>query len=194
MSHASPLSRRQLARRSLVALGALALAPAMAAAPALADTAAEIDAAADAALLRFYNKVKDGKAFLEKANGILIFPKIIKAAIGIGGSYGEGVLRTGGKSVAYYSATSASIGVSLGAESRSVIVAFLTQNALTNFRFASSGWTAGVDGSVALVNIGAGGTIDNNSVKGPIVYFVFDSSGLMVNLSIEGTKFTQIKR
>ena len=193
MSHARPLSRRQLARQSLVALGALALAPALTAAPALADTAAEINVGADATLQRFYAKVHDGRSFLEKATGVLIFPKIVKAGIGIGGEYGEGVLRVGGKSVAYYSAAAGSVGLQLGAETRSVIIAFLTQDALAKFR-ASSGWTAGVDGSVALVNIGEGGAIDTNTVKGPIVYFVFDPSGLMFNLSIEGTKFTQIQR
>jgi lipid-binding SYLF domain-containing protein len=193
MSNPVPLSRRQLARRSMTALGALALAPMLAAAPALADTAAEINVGADAALQRFYAKVRDGRSFLGKANGVLIFPKIVKAGVGIGGEYGEGVLRVGGKNAAYYSAAAGSVGLQLGAETRSVIIAFLTQEALAQFR-ASSGWTAGVDGSVALVNIGEGGTINTNTIKGPIVYFVFDTAGLMFNLSIEGTKFTRIDR
>jgi lipid-binding SYLF domain-containing protein len=193
MSHSSPISRRQLARRGLVAVGALALAPALGAVPALADTAAEINVGVDATLQRFYAKVRDGRSFLNKSNGILVFPKIVKAGIGIGGEYGEGALRVGGKSVGYYSAAAGSVGLQLGAETRSVIIAFLTKEALSQFR-ASTGWTAGVDGSVALVNIGEGGAIDTNTVKGPVVYFVFDTSGLMFNLSIEGTKFTRIER
>ncbi len=38
---------------------------------------------------------------------------------------------------------------------------------------SSSGWKAGVDGSVALITVGVGGTIDTTKIKDPIVGFVF---------------------
>ena len=52
----------------------------------------------------------------------------------------------------------------------------------------------GVDGSVSLVTLGAGGSIDTNNLKDPIVGFVLGQKGLMYNLSFEGTKFSKKKK
>ena len=53
---------------------------------------------------------------------------------------------------------------------------------------------AGVDGSVALVELGAGGSLDTSNIKDPIVGFVFGNKGLMYNLTLEGSKFTKLAR
>jgi lipid-binding SYLF domain-containing protein len=58
----------------------------------------------------------------------------------------------------------------------------------------SSGWEAGVDGSVALITVGAGGSIDTSNLKDPIVAFVLGQKGLMFNLTLEGSKFTKLKK
>ena len=176
------------AATALSGLGAL-LAPQ----PAQADTAKQIDAGADAALQRFYQKVIGGEAFIQSAKGALVFPKLVKAGIGIGGEYGEGALRIAGKTTDYYSATAASIGLQLGAQTRSVVIAFLQDSALDQFR-AASGWTAGINGSIALIDVGDSGAITTDTIKDPIVYFAFDNRGLMFNLSLEGTKFSKIVR
>jgi len=131
--------------------------------------------------------------FLEKAQGVLVFPNIIKAGFGIGGEYGEGSLRIAGKTVEYYSTASASIGFQLGAQSKSVVLVFLNQKSLSDFRM-SDGWKAGVDGSVALLKWGAGEDINTIDIKDPIAGFVFSNKGLMYNLTIEGSKFTKIDR
>ena len=67
----------------------------------------------------------------------------------------------------------------------------MEEAALTKFR-DSLGWRAGVDGSVAFIDEGAGGSVDTNNVRHPIVGFVFGVKGLMVNLSLEGSKFTKL--
>ena len=158
-----------------------------------AASAKEIDIKVDGALERFYNEVSSGKKFLEEAKGVLVFPSVIKAGFGIGGEYGEGALRIGGKTVDYYSTAAASIGFQLGAQSKTVIIVFLEKHALKKFHEAS-GWEAGVDGSVALVTVGAGGSIDTTNIKVPIVGFVFSNKGLMYNLTLEGSKMTKLKR
>ena len=119
------------------------------------------------------------------------FRKFIKAGFGIGGEYGEGALRIGGKTVEYYSTAAASIGLQLGAQTKSIVLVFLTNNALSNFR-NSDGWKAGVDGSVALVEWGVGEDINTIDIKDPVVGFVFGNKGLMFNLTLEGSKFTKI--
>lgn len=143
---------------------------------ALAASAVEIDARTDSALKVFFEKVGPAKELSAKAKGILIFPDVIKAGFGIGGEYGEGVLRINGKTVDYYNTAAASIGFQLGAQSKTVIIMFLDQQALADFR-KSDGWEAGVDGSVALVEWGAGGSIDTTNIKDPIIGFVFGNKG-----------------
>jgi lipid-binding SYLF domain-containing protein len=69
----------------------------------------------------------------------------------------------------------------------------MTDQALRQFR-DSSGWEAGVDGNIALIDIGAGERIDTTTVKDPIVAFVFDVKGLMADISLKGSKFTRLDK
>jgi len=158
---------------------------------AIAASAAEINIGVDATLKRFRNEITGGNEFLGQAAGVLVFPSVIKAGFVIGGEYGEGALRIGGKTVAYYSTAAASIGLQLGAQSKSVVLVFLNSQALKDFR-NSDGWKAGVDGSVAVVEWGVGEDINTTDIKDPIVGFVFGNKGLMYNLTLEGSKFTKI--
>ena len=155
-------------------------------------TAREIDVGVDVALERFHNDVRGGTEFLESAKGVLVFPRVIKAGFVFGGEYGEGALRIGGKTVDYYNTVAGSFGFQLGAQAKTIILVFMEEGALKQFR-ESSGWEAGVDGSVALVTVGAGGSIDTTNIRDPIVGFVFGQKGLMYNLTLEGSKFTRIE-
>lgn len=158
-----------------------------------AASAREIDVSVDVALENFNKEIKGGKEFLKAAKGVLVFPGVYKAGFGIGGEYGEGALRINGKTVDYYNTAAGSFGFQLGAQKKTVILVFIQQDALKKFR-DSSGWKAGVDGSVALVTVGAGGAIDTKNITDPIVGFVFGQKGLMYNLTLEGSKFTRLKK
>jgi len=184
-------TRRMHALPSL--LLTLALAAAVAAPSAYAATAQEIDVSVDVALKEFREKVNGAERYLEIAKGVLVFPKVVKAGLGIGGEYGEGALRIDGKTVDYYNSAAASIGFQLGAQVKTVMLLFLDPKALEAFR-ASDGWEAGVDGSVALVTIGAGGSLDTTQTNQPIVGFVYGQKGLMYNLTLEGSKYTKLKK
>ena len=158
-----------------------------------AATAKEIDVSVDVALQNFHKHVKGANEFLKSAKGVLVFPSVYKAGIGIGGEYGEGALRINGKTVDYYNTAAASIGFQLGAQKKTVMLIFMQEEALKKFR-ASDGWEAGVDGSVALITVGVGGSIDTTKIKDPIVGFIFGQAGLMYNLTLEGSKFTKMKK
>ena len=93
----------------------------------------------------------------------------------------------------YYNTVSASIGFQLGAQARSIIILFMTPEAFDGFRRVD-GWKIGVDGSVALITLGVGGSIDTSKIASPIVGFIFDGKGLMYNLTLEGSKITRIAR
>jgi lipid-binding SYLF domain-containing protein len=158
-----------------------------------AATAKEIDVSVDVALERFQKEVAGAQEFLNSAKGVLVFPSVYKAGFVFGGEYGEGALRIGGKTVDYYSTVAGSWGLQLGAQKKTVILVFMQDQALKDFR-NSQGWKAGVDGSVALVTVGAGGSIDTTQIKDPIVGFVFGQKGLMLNLTLEGSKYTKLKK
>ena len=159
----------------------------------LAASAAKIDGDSDKALQVFREDVNGAEVFLNQAAGYLIFPRVIKAGIGIGGETGEGALRVGGQTIAYYRTSAGSIGFQLGAQAKSIVIAFMTKESLQKFR-DSSGWKVGVDGSVALIDLGAGKTIDSNNIKDPVVGFIFGSKGLMYNLTLEGSKFSKLDK
>ena len=162
-----------------------------------AATAQAIDAGADKALEQFRSQVKGSDELLRGAKGYLVFPEVIQAGIGIGGQYGEGVLRIGNTSTAYYSIAAGSIGFQLGAQRKTIIIVFLQDQALRDFQAkaqADKSWNVGVDGSVALLNAGAQGSIDSATVNQPIVGFVFGQAGLMYNLSLEGSKVSKLQR
>lgn len=160
---------------------------------AMAASAREIDAGVNETLDRFFHKIPGARELADKSIGILVFPSVVKAGLGVGGEYGEGALRVRGGTVSYYNTVSASFGFQLGVQERSVIIMFMTEQALSQFR-KTAGWKVGVDGSVAIITIGAGGSIDTNKITSPVVGFILDPKGLMYNLTLEGSKISRISR
>lgn len=163
------------------------------ASPAMAASADKLNREANEALEVFQDDVNGAEVFLNQAAGYLVFPRVIKVGMGLGAETGEGVLRVGGQSVAYYRTTAGSIGLQLGAQAKSIVIAFMTKESLTKFQ-NSSGWKVGVDGSVAIIDIGAGKTIDTNNIKDPVVGFIYGSKGLMYNLTLEGSKISKLDK
>ena len=156
-------------------------------------TASKIDREVSDAIVVFKEEVNGADMFLNQAAGYLVFPRVIKVGLGFGAETGEGALMVGGRTVDYYRTTAGSFGLQAGAQAKSIVIAFMTQDALKKFR-ESSGWKAGVDGSVALIDIGVGKTIDTDNLKDPVVGFIFGSKGLMYNLTLEGSKFTKLDK
>jgi lipid-binding SYLF domain-containing protein len=157
-----------------------------------AQTAEEIDASVYACLGRFYNQIQGGREMVAMAEGVLVMPAVVKAGLIVGGEYGEGALRVGGKTVSYYNRASGSVGLQIGGEAKDLVILFMTDEALKQFQ-NSKGWEVGVDGSVALANFGGGRWVANLiRMKDPIIVFVFDVKGLMADISLKGAKFTKI--
>ncbi len=183
----------QFSRREAIRIGAAAALGFGSTLTAKAATAYEIDAEVGATLDRFYGRGPWARGFAGRSAGILVFPTIVKAGFGFGGEYGEGALLMPRQPAEYYNTVSASFGFQLGAQARSVIIMFMTPGALEGFRMRD-GWKVGVDGSVAVIAVGAGGAVDTNTIHSPIVGFIFDQKGLMYNLTLEGSKISRIYR
>ncbi|MEZ5900998.1 MAG: YSC84-related protein [Hyphomicrobium sp.] len=159
----------------------------------MAASAAALEADAQDTLERFYRHVGGARDLAQKSVGMLVFPSVVKAGFGIGGEYGEGVLFERGRPNSYYNTISASVGFQLGVQARSVIIMFMNHQALESFR-RTDGWKVGVDGSVAIITVGVGGSIDTERITSPIVGFIIDPKGLMYNLTLEGSKISRIRK
>ena len=156
-----------------------------------AGTSQDIDASVYACLDRFYKQIKGGREMVAMAEGVLVMPGVVKAGFIVGGEYGEGALRVGGKTVSYYNLASGSVGLQIGGEAKDFVILFMTDEALKQFQ-NSKGWEVGVDGSVALANFGGGERVDFIRMNDPIIVFVFDVKGLMADISLKGAKFSKI--
>ena len=156
-----------------------------------AKTAREIDISVDVAIERFHQQVIGAKQLIEASKGILVMPNVFKGAFLIGGEYGEGALRVDGKTVDYYSTASGSIGIQIGGQKKDIILLFMTEEALKQFR-AAKGWEAGLDGNVAFWKYGAGVREDTTTTKEPIIGFVIDAKGLIADFSFKGAKFSKL--
>jgi lipid-binding SYLF domain-containing protein len=179
-------------RKNVVMLLGLLVLTLGASVAARAESKQEIDVSVKDTLQRFTEANPAHAELLHKAVGVLVFPRITKAGAGIGGEHGNGALLKGGTVVNYYSLTSASLGLTLGAGQRSEVLLFMTREALAQFE-ASHTWNVGVDAQVAVVSKGAGGAYDSETLRKPILGFVFDEKGLIGDLSLKGSKIKQIQ-
>lgn len=150
-----------------------------------------IDASVNGSLSKLYSTVPGSHELVNKSRGVLVFPSVLQAGFIVGGEYGEGALRVGGASVGYYSTVSGSFGLQAGAQSKAIIFCFMTQDSLERFR-SSDGWAVGADASVALVKIGANGTVDTTTATAPVEAFVMTNAGLMGDISLAGTKVSRL--
>lgn len=151
-----------------------------------------LNAQVNAALERLYSQRPQAKTLANQAAAILVFPQIVKAGVVFGGELGDGALLVDGVPKYYYRLTSLSAGFQLGIQMRSEVVMFMTESAYQDF-VGHDGWEAGVDGSVAFIEFGAGKEYDTQNMREPIVGFVFGNKGLMANASIEGAKYWRLK-
>jgi lipid-binding SYLF domain-containing protein len=171
-------------RNSLVLTGAVAAIAFAFSALAVAASTPEINARVEAALSRFYAQGPNHRELANKASAMLVFPSVTKAGAGVGGEYGEGALQVHGKTVGYYKLTGASAGATLGVARRSEVILFMTDAALEKF-MNSKDWTVGIDA-------GAGAQYDSETLRKPVVAFVFGEKGLIADVSLEGAKVTKL--
>lgn len=151
----------------------------------------EIDADVDEALERLYRTVPGARELIAKSRGVLVFPDVVGAGFVIGAEYGRGALRAEGSTIGYFSTMGGSFGAQIGAQSRTIVYAFMTRTALDRFK-RSSGWKVGADATVAIVKMGANGSVDTTTAINPIEAFVITNAGLMAGVSLEGSKISRL--
>lgn len=150
-----------------------------------------LDAGADSALARLYSQHAGSKELINSARGVLIFPSVVSAGFIVGASSGQGVLRSGGKTTGYYRMTEGAVGLLAGAQSQAIFILFMTDAALKRFE-ASSGWTAGADANITMINVGANAQVTTQTAQQEVIGFVMTNSGLMGNVSLNGSRITRL--
>ena len=149
--------------------------------------AAELGRDASASLQRLYASVPAAKALGAKAQAILVFPKVTKAGLGVGGQFGEGALLKSGKAVAYYNTAGASVGLQAGAQQFGYAMFFMNENALAQLDKAG-GFEIGVGPTVVVVDEGKAKTMTTTTAQDDIYAFIFGQKGLMAGIGIQGNK------
>jgi lipid-binding SYLF domain-containing protein len=153
--------------------------------------AEELTRDSQAALKQLTASVPLAKTLAPTAHAILVFPKVKKAGLGIGGQYGEGALLKKGTAVAYYKTTGASFGLQAGGQTYGYAMFFMNQKALDELD-AAKGFEVGVGPSIVLVDEGLAKTTTTTTLKEDIYAFVFAQKGLMAGLGIQGNKIKKI--
>ena len=158
------------------------------------NSKSEINRDANDALRTFYKEVKGSKKYLEHAKAYLVIPDIKEVGFFVGGKYGEGALRVGNSTKAYYSITSASVGFQMGAQIYNMIIAFTSDAALNKFLLLDEDeWETDVDGKIAIAEWNSKEELDDVDYDDDMVAFIYDSKGMMGSFTMEGTKFERIK-
>ena len=186
------MSRMSATRRSVLfglppLIGGVALRPD----PAQAASARTINHDVDLALRALYSSQPNARHLGQRAQAVLIFPKIVKAGLLIGGQTGDGALRVGGRTVGYYNISAASFGLQAGVQTFSYAMFFMTASSL-KYLSDSDGWAIGSGPSVVIVDQGAAKSFTTTTLTQDVYAFPFGQRGLMAGIELEGSKITHI--
>lgn len=178
---------RNLAAAALIVLGLAH------ASDSFAASRSELNKRVTATVNEFRDLNPGNSALINRASGVLVFPRVTKGGIGIAAQYGEGALQVGGKTVNYYRISAASVGLTLGVAQHSEILLFMTPKALSKFQ-DSENWAIGADAGITIVKESINGGYDSLTENKPILAFGFAEKGLIGDLSLEGSKITKSKK
>jgi len=125
------------------------------------------------------------RTITDKSYAYAIFPEVGEAAVGVGGAGGKGVVYQGGQQVGYAVLNQGSVGLALGGQTYSELIAFDTPEAYNSFR--NGHLEFGADASATIIKAGSAAEAP---FKHATRIFVMPKGGLMAGVSITGQKFT----
>ena len=156
-----------------------------------AASASEVNAKVNTALARLYKTEPGSKTLADKARGVLVFPDIVKGGFIVAGQYGDGALRKGGRTVAYYRSLAASVGFQAGAESFSYALMFMDDDSL-KWLDKTDGWEIGTGPTITVLDMGFSKNLSSTTLQKGVYAFIYGQKGLMGGISLQGTKITKI--
>ena len=154
---------------------------------------AALEADAKRAYANLVAKIPAAKALGKDAVAVLVFPKIIKAGLIVGGQTGDGVLLRSGKAAGFYNTSGASYGLQAGAQQFGYAMFFMNEKALKALT-ETDGFEVGVGPSVVVVDEGMGKTLTTVTAQQDVYAFVFGQKGLMAGVGLQGNKITRLAK
>jgi len=157
----------------------------------IAATASEIRRDSRKALAKLYRTTPGAEALADKAVGTLVFPRVVKGGLIIGGQYGDGELLENGKTVAYYRSISGSVGLQAGAEAFGYVLFFMDEDSLRYLK-KSNGWELGTGPTLVVLDKGFAKNLSTITARKGVFAFIFNQRGLMAGIGIQGSKISKI--
>ncbi len=148
------------------------------------DEGAEYDEKAQVALTEFKEKDPKVQSFIDKSAGYVVIPTVGKAALGIGGARGKGVLYENGEVTAVVTLTQLSFGFQGGGQAYSEFIFFEDAATLENFKRGN--YELNAQASAVAITAGASADAEFN---GGMAIFTQAKGGLMYEAAVGGQKF-----
>ena len=146
----------------------------------------------DVSLNQFYGKATNARQIVNIAQGVLVCPSITKAGFVFGGEGGTCAMQINGRTTEYYRITAFKAGLLAGAETYSLLLVFNDRNALAAFRKDNRNWQVGGNFSASVAKKGASGAFDTNTMGAATTAYVYSQSGLMGDISVDGSTFKKL--
>lgn len=139
---------------------------------------------ARAAIVRFVDRDPGLQDWVNHAHGYAVFPSVNKGGLGIGGSYGRGVVFERGEPIGTTSIVQATFGAQIGAQNFSQIIFFQDDAALRTFQRGNYEMSAQATAIAASAGVAA-----TTSYEKGVAVFLLGRGGLMAEASVGGQKF-----
>jgi lipid-binding SYLF domain-containing protein len=158
-----------------------------------AASAKGVDEEATAALKALYAQDAGAKALGEKAKAVLVFPSVFKAALIVGGQGGKGVMFQDGKIIGHYNIGGVALGLAGGAQTYSYALFLMSDKAMERLQ-TLEGYELGVDPNIVVLNAAAGANLSTTTGQRDVYGYVYNASGLMGGVSLQGLKITKLSK
>lgn len=126
---------------------------------------------------------------LDNAHCIAVVPSMVKAALGLGGTYGQGVVtcrtETGWSAPAFYRVSGISGGIQIGGQAIDLVMLFMNDRGMTTL--LSSKVKLGADASVAAGPVGRHAAADTDAAFRAEVLTYSRTRGVFAGVSLNGT-------
>lgn len=189
----TPVIERRSGFVAALLIVTLLLVPAATPVPATAASGPSIERDARAALQKLYSSNSNARLLRDKAHGVLVFPKMLKAGFMFGGQIGEGALFRAGKVSGFYNSVAASYGFQAGAQVFGYALFFMNESALT-YLDKSEGFELGAGPSLVVLDEGMAKSFSSTTITQDVYAFVFDQKGLMGGMGLQGSKITRVSK
>jgi lipid-binding SYLF domain-containing protein len=128
------------------------------------------------------------RSLLDRAYGIAVFPHVVKAAFGIGGRWGKGLVSVrrshGWSAPAYVEITGGSFGFQIGGQATDLVLVFTTRRGVDSL--LNSKVKLGADASVAAGPVGRAAEAGTDVKLNSEIYAYSRSKGLFGGISLNG--------